>query len=146
MQTKECSRHFTLSPSFPGLPARSPRGPMSPAVNWIQRASLFAFVSWWLTDSLSTAHKEKTDDCADPDRSVRATRVQGLFNAVFSPSAAFLPSAPILAEPTMERPRTNQVILSLEIPVGKKKVRVLSENYIERSRDGQTLSDMPRIR
>lgn len=72
-QTKECSRHFTLSPSSD---VRS-RGPSSPAVNWIQRASFFAFVrgsnrfvSTWLTI--------ETDDCVDPDRSVRATRVQGL--------------------------------------------------------------------
>lgn len=62
-QTKECSRHFTLSTLFLRAPRPLPRGPMSPAVNWIQRASLFAHNS----------NPTSPHIFAGPNRSIRGT-------------------------------------------------------------------------
>lgn len=77
---------LSLSPLFRGkplsaaqciLPESEYSGPL-----------LFAACSWSLTASYSTGPQIR-NRCA--------SRVQGLFNAVFSLSAAFLPSAPTLA-------------------------------------------------
>jgi len=76
-----CSKRFDVSPSVvrQRVDIKAARG----ATSTLGGLSLLGFQPLFLPQS---SNKKRS-----------ATRVQGLFNAVLSPSAAFLPSAPILA-------------------------------------------------
>ena len=101
----------SLSPLFRGKPLPAAQCMLlQPAYS----GPLFiASRSWSLTASYSTGPQIR-NRCA--------SRVQGLSNAVFSPSAALLPSAPTLAQAEWG----DREVQSPLTPGGEKKVRVLS--------------------